>query len=238
MVRSSAVAFSIVILPSDDVESVLNAAFEFVDDVFGRAAQQERHAVGVVALDVEQAGLGVTADPTGAEVGVGRGVEVGDDLGTEDLLEEAHVGLLRPADRQDTLLGQQILGEVVDALLTEHHVGARRDDLIDLLAELFLLAVEELLELVGVVDVDRGVRVGLLDLDGVVQQEDVRRIELDGHVVVDGVLVDDRAVEEFGLRGGLAGLGLDLDELQVDDVGAVVGLDGDGPDRVDDELCQ
>ena len=38
----------------DDVERVLNAAFEFVDDVVGGAVQEERDTVGVLALDVEQ----------------------------------------------------------------------------------------------------------------------------------------------------------------------------------------
>ena len=71
------------------VDSVGDGALEFVDDVLGRAAKQDRHAVGVLALDVEQAGVGVTGERPGAEVSVRRGVEIGDDFGAEDLLNKA-----------------------------------------------------------------------------------------------------------------------------------------------------
>ncbi len=46
----------------DDVERVVDAALEFVDDVVGRATEQEGDAVGVLALDVEQFVLLVAGD--------------------------------------------------------------------------------------------------------------------------------------------------------------------------------
>jgi len=129
-----------------------------------------------------------------------------------------------------------VLGEVVDALLAEDDVGPALDDLVDLVAKLLLLLVEELLELVGGVDVDGGVDVGLLDLDRVVEEEDVGRLERRRHVVVDGVLVDDGAGEELGLAGRASRVGLDVQVREVDDVRAVVRLDGDALHRAHDEV--
>jgi len=72
--------------------------------VLGGAVQQEGDAVGVLALDVEQPLLGVTADRTDREVVGGERIEVADDGRAEDVLEEGQVGLLRPADGEDALL--------------------------------------------------------------------------------------------------------------------------------------
>jgi len=55
----------------DDVECVGSAAFEFVNDVVGRATEQQRDAVAVDALDVEQIVVVATGDRSLAEV-VGR----------------------------------------------------------------------------------------------------------------------------------------------------------------------
>jgi len=110
---------------------------------------REGDAVGVLALDVEQPLLGVTADRTDREVVGGERIEVADDGRAEDVLEEGQVGLLRPADGEDALLREVVLGEVVDPLLTEDHVGARFDDFVDFVAELLFFPIEEALELVG-----------------------------------------------------------------------------------------
>ena len=61
-----------------DVERVRDAAFELVDDVVGRASEDERDAVGflVEALDVEQLVLGVAPDAPSPEVVGGERVEV------------------------------------------------------------------------------------------------------------------------------------------------------------------
>jgi len=131
-----------------------------------------------------------------------------------------------------------VLGEVVDPLLTEDHVGARFDDFVDFVAELLFFLIEEALELVGRLDVDGGVNVGLLDLDRVVEEEDVRVLEVGRHVLVDRVLVDDGTREQAGLSGRAAGARLDVEVRQIDDVRAVVGLDGDALNRADDEVSE
>jgi len=220
------------------VQRVLHAAFEFVDDVVGRATQEQRDAVGVLvgALDVEQPLVLVARDRTLPEVGLAGRVEVGDDVRTEQFLQELDVGLLGPLDREDALLSEVVLGHVVDVLLAEQDVRAGGLDLVGHLLELFFLLVEEVLELARVVDGELGVHIGLVELDGSVHQQHLGVFDRGRHLLVDGVFVDDRAFEQFGVAGGAPGLGLDVEVLEVDNVVAGVGLDGDRVDGVDDDL--
>jgi len=173
----------------------------FVDDVVGGGAQEQRDAVGLVTgtLDVEQALGLVAADGAAAEVVSGGRADVRDDVGAEHLAEELDVGLLGATDGQDALLGEVVLGHVVDALLAEDDVGAGVDDGVDEFLKLRFLLVEEVLELARVVDGELCVDFGLVEFDGVVEQEDVGVVEVGRHPLVDGVLVDDGAFDELRL---------------------------------------
>jgi len=99
------------------------------------------------------------------------------------------------------------------------------------IAELLLFLVEELLELVGVRDVDFGVDLRLLHFDGAVEQRHVGVLDREGHVLVDALFVDDDALDELGLVDGAADDLLDGDVVRVD---AVVVLNRE--DGVDDEF--
>jgi len=181
----------------DHVERVGDSPFELVDHVVGRTPEQEGHAVGLLALafDVEQLVGVVPANRAVPEIVFARRIEIRNDPRAEDLAQELHVGFLRPAHGQDTLLREEVLGEVVDALLTEHYIGAGVFDPLDLLAQLAVLLVEEVLELVGARQRDLGTSFCLFDLDGLAQQHDGGVLDVGWHIVVYRVLRDHRAVE-------------------------------------------
>ena len=124
-----------------------------------------------------------------------------------------------------------MLGEVVDPLLTEDHVRAALLHLVDHPMEHVLLLGQERVELARVVDLDLRVDLGLLDLEGRVQEGDPGLGDPRGHPRVDLLLVDDDALDERRV-GHLAALLLDeLDVVQVDGV-APVGLLGHRGDRL------
>jgi len=108
-----------------------------------------------------------------------------------------------------------VLGEVVDTLLAEDDIGAGADDLVDHIPEHRLFLVQEGLELVGGGDLDLGVDLSLLDLDGRVQEGDLGVLDLLGHVGVEPFLVDDHAVDELGIGDAAAHLLLHGDVVHV-----------------------
>ena len=92
---------------------------------------------------------------------------------------------------------------------------------VDHLLQHALLLVEEGLHLGRVGDLDLGVDLGLLDLQGDVEQGDLGLLDPLGHGRVDRFLVDDDAVDELGVVHGTAVLLDDLDVVHVDDPLAV-----------------
>src|SRR6056297_903496 len=86
-------------------------------------------------------------------------------------------------DRDDVLLCEVVLGHVVDAAVDEDDVSTGVGDLLGHLAQLGLFLFEELLELVGVGDVDLGVDLGLFDFEVAVDDRDVGVLGEVGHVL-------------------------------------------------------
>ena len=128
-----------------------------------------------------------------------------------------------------------MLCEVVDSLLAEDDVGSDRLDLVDHPPQHVLLLHEEVVELVGVGDLDLCLDLGLLDLECCIDQCDLCVLDLLRHCRVDGFLVDDESLDELGLLHRGSGLLDCLDVVQVRSVLAVVVLLDDRLDCVDDE---
>ena len=129
-----------------------------------------------------------------------------------------------------------MLCEVVDSLLAEDDVGSGLLDGVDHVLQGLLLLGDELAEHLGVGDLDLCVDLGLLDLEGGVDQGDLGVLHELGHGRGDGLLVDDESFHELGLLHVGSGLLDGLDVLQVGGVLSVLVLVENGLDGVDDHL--
>ncbi len=200
-------------------QGIVEGAVSLGHHVLGPAPDEDGDGHGVLAAGDE--GEGVLAElplldgARSAQVLLRDLLQVVDDPGAGGLGQLLHVGLLDPADGEDAVLGQVVLGQVVDALLAEHHVGASVLEVVHHTLEGGLLLVQEGLEREGVVDLDLGVHLGLLDLQGLVDQGDLRVLLVLGHAHMGRLLVDDDALDELGVADGTALL---LDDLDVVDV--------------------
>ena len=130
-----------------------------------------------------------------------------------------------------------MLCEVVDSLLAEDNVCSGLLDVLDHLPQHVLFLLEECVELGGVVDLDLCIDLGLLDLEGCVDQCDLCVLDDLGHCAVDGLLVDDESLDELSLIHGCSGLLDGLDVVEVDGVLSVLLL-CNGLDCVDDESAE
>src|SRR5208337_1695639 len=84
-------------------------------------------------------------------------------------------------------------------------------------------------------DVDLSVNLGLLELDGCVEEKDLCTGDLLWHGRVHALLVDENSFNNLGVLDAAAGLFLDLDVIDVDSpIG--VGNHGDSPDNEFTEL--
>src|SRR5581483_4930622 len=185
----------------DDADRVFERALDLVHDVLGAAAQEHAHGARVLALGDEGhlvvADLALLHEARVAKVLLAEVVEVAHDRGAGRLLELLHVALLDAAHGVDASLREEVLREVVDALLDEDDVRAGLDDLVDLRAQDALFLVEEALEGAGARDLDLRVDLGLLDLEGDVEEGDLRALDALGHAVVDALLVHDDALDHL-----------------------------------------
>src|SRR5881296_3458314 len=124
------------------------------------------------------------------------------------------------------LLGEAevVLREIVDALLAEDHSRAALPHDLDHALQHRLFLVEEGLELGRVRDLDLRVDLGLLDLEGRVDEGDLRVLDLAGHPGVHAFLVDDDPVDQLRVRDRTALLLDDLNIVIVDEVRPVGSL--------------
>ena len=194
---------------------------DLVDDVLRAAANQDRDRLRLLAARDERhlvlADLPLLDEVGMAEVLRRHVVEVDDELPAGRLRELLHVALLRPPDRVDALLGEVVLDEVVDPLLADDDVRAHLLDRVDVGLQRGLLLGEERLHLVRVVDPDLRGELCLLDLEGPVQEHDLRVPHELRHPRVDPLLVQDDPVHELGVRQGPAVLLHDKDVVDVRD---------------------
>src|SRR5881628_3522235 len=209
----------------DDARRVLEGPLELVDHVLRAAAQENRDRLRVLASRHERhlvvANL-LLVDLLGeAQVVLRQLVELRHDLATGRLRELLHVRFLDPAHCVDLLLRQVVLREVVDALLAEDHGRAALPHDLDHALQHRLFLVQKGLELGRVRDLDLRVDLGLLDLEGRVDEGDLGVLHFARHPGVHALLVDDDAVDQLRVRNGSALLLDDLNVVIVDEVRSV-----------------
>lgn len=173
-------------------------------------------SVGVGALDHEGDGLGIAdlldesvlllaelllVDEAGPAEDVG-GQVVDAVLGdaAADELQALHVAALGAAQGEDAVLGQDVEGERVDALLVDDDEGLlgvaaadlvlELDDALQLGVDEAALALDQLLALLGARVEEARVDLGLLVLETHVHGQDVGVLEALGHVGVAGAVVE------------------------------------------------
>ena len=181
-------------------QGVFHGPVQLIDHVLGSAAEDNGHGLGVLALFDEGhllvADLSLLNEACLPQVFCRQVVDAGDNpsaCGTRQLL---HVALLDAANCVDAGLGQEVLGQVIDAFLTEDDVSAGLDDGVYHALEHGLFLVQESLQLIGRCDLDLGVDLGLLDLDGCIEHSDLGACDFLWHIGMEPVLIDHHAVYE------------------------------------------
>src|SRR3989449_1693555 len=226
----------------DDAGRVLEGPLELIDHVLRATAQEDRDRLRVLAPRHERhlivADLLLVHLLRKAEIVFRQLVELRHDLAAGRLRELFHVRLLDPAHRVDLRLREVVLREVVDALLAEDHGRAALPHDLDHALQHRLFLVEEGLELGRVRDLDLRVDLGLLDLEGRVDEGDLRVLDLAGHPGVHAFLVDDDPVDQLRVRDRTALLLDDLNVVIVDEVRSVGFLLGDRRDRLHGDVRQ
>ena len=146
------------------------AKIALVNDPLGASPDQDSHCLGVLApfdedplvlLDLPLLDVGRVPQVRRRKV-----FEVVDHSCAGGLRQLGHVGFLGPPDRQNPCLRHVVLGDVVNPLLADDHVRPHFYDLVDHPLQHLRLLVQELLHHGRVVDVQLGVELGLLDLEG------------------------------------------------------------------------
>src|SRR5947209_8124420 len=224
-----------------DSKRIVQDPLDLVDHVLGAAPDQDGDRPCVLAArderHVVRADLSLFDEVRTAQFLRREVVEVRDDPRTGRLRELLHVALLHPANRVDAFLGEEVLGDVVDPFLTQDDVGTGRLDLIDHRPQGLLLFIEEHLKLRRIADPDLLVHFGLLDLEGAVDERDLRIAHELRHPRVDALLVEDDSIDERRVREVAAVFLLDQDVVNVR---AYLARDlfDDGLDRVDGDVGQ
>ena len=206
----------------------------------GSSPYEDGDGLGVLASG-DEGHLLVADEPELDAVGCSEVVgaefaDLADDVGVAGFGEPLHIALLHAAAGVDAFPGEEVLCEVVDSLLAEDDVGSGLLACVDHGLEGVLLFLDELGEHLGVGDLDLCVHLGLLDLEGSVDECDLGTLDYLGHGGGDGLLVDDETFDELGLFHVGSGLLDGADVLQVGEVLALVVLLDDGLDSVDDHL--
>src|SRR5213594_4587992 len=226
----------------DYARRVLEGPLELIDHVLGASAQEDRDRLRVLAARHERhlviANL-LLVDLLGeAEVVLRELVELRHDLAAGGLRELLHVRLLDAAYCIDLLLREVVLREIVDALLAEDHSRAALPHDLHHALQHRLFLVEEGLELGRVRDLDLRVNLGLLDLEGRVDEGDLRVLDLAGHPGVHAFLVDDDPVDQLRVRDRTALLLHNLNVVIVDEVRSVGSLFRDRRHRLHGDVRQ
>src|SRR6266571_5075720 len=203
----------------DDARRVLEGPLELVDYMLGAPAQEDRDRLRVLASRDERhlivADFLLVHELRETEVVLRELVELRHDFAAGRFRELLHVRLLDAAYCIDLLLREIVLREIVDALLAEDHGRAALPH-----------------------DLDHRVDLGLLDLEGRIDESDLRVPHFAGHPGVHAFLVDDDAVDELRVRDRTALLLDDLDVVVVDEVRSVGSLLRDRRHRLHGDVRQ
>jgi len=161
-----------------------------------------------------------------------EGVDAADAVGVGGVDDRLHVVVAHAVEGDDAGLGEVGGDAVVDVTGDEDDVDAGVDERLGVALELGLLGLDGRVELVDAGDVVLGVDVALAYLQVGVDDADCCILDRAGHVLVDGLFLDDDAPSMRSVAGGGGtGLGPD-DDVVADDSVVAVGVS----DGVDDRL--
>ncbi len=184
------------------------------------ATQNDGHGLGVLALLDEghlvACDLPLLNQACLAQVVCSQVVNAGYNPSPGSASQLLHIALLHAPDGVDASLSQEVLGQVVNALLAEDHVGAGVCDSLDHILEHDLFLVQESLELIRGGDLDLGIDLGLLYLYGCVQEGDLGVGNLLGHRGMEPLLIDHHAVDDLGIGDASSNLLFHGDVIDID----------------------
>lgn len=192
------------------------------------APQQEGAALGMAALlDKGELVLanGHLTDLAGEAELVGVHILDGmDGRATAGQGQTLHVPSLGAAEAEDALLGKDVEGEGVDALLIDHNErlplladrSLEIDDRTAPLVEPLALGLHELLAFLGIGVEEAGLDLRLLVLKGHVARHDVAAVQDLGHVGMTSAVIEDEAIDEARVGAHLLLHVHDLDPVQVE----------------------
>mmetsp|Transcript_93546 Transcript_93546/g.195023 ORF Transcript_93546/g.195023 Transcript_93546/m.195023 type:complete len:317 (-) Transcript_93546:182-1132(-) len=130
-----------------------------------------------------------------------------------------------------------MLSQVGDTLLGDDDVRLNLDDVVADLLHLVLLLLKKLLPVSVLGDLDAGLALTLLVLQGAIQEDDARVLDDAAHSGVRDVLVEHHSIQDHGIRKLSTRQLLDLGvSLQVDLLAAVGVRDADSLRRFDGEV--
>mmetsp|Transcript_40509 Transcript_40509/g.95941 ORF Transcript_40509/g.95941 Transcript_40509/m.95941 type:complete len:203 (-) Transcript_40509:402-1010(-) len=116
-----------------------------------------------------------------------------------DARDAVVVRLAQPPEGGHAGLDEVVLGEVGDALLGEDHVRLVLQDRVHRRLDPVLLSLEKRLPVALVGDLHVGLRLPLLVLEGAVEEDNARVLDLPSHLRVRDVLVNHDALEHAAL---------------------------------------
>mmetsp|Transcript_6265 Transcript_6265/g.10799 ORF Transcript_6265/g.10799 Transcript_6265/m.10799 type:complete len:343 (+) Transcript_6265:64-1092(+) len=160
------------------VHRIIDGALDVVEDVLSAAAHHDRGDAALLLLLLEDHHLGA-ADllrghvVTRADLLLRRRTEANEGDGVDGSCGAAEVELGWDLDGHDVGALQEVQSQLPDVRPRDHHVHPRPRDLVDHLLELGLLRLGVVLELVGALDEDVALGLGLGDVDAAGEDGDL-----------------------------------------------------------------
>ena len=184
-------------------QGIFHRSVQLIHYVLSASSQDDGDRLGVLAfLDKGHllvADLSLLDQACSSQILLRQVMDAGDNPAASGASQLLHVALLDPAHSVDPLFGQEVLGQIIDALLAEYHIGTGLDYVVHHSLEHALFLIQEGLKLIWGCDLYLGIDLGLLDLNGRIEQGDLGPSYLLWHIGVEPVLVDDHAVNQLGV---------------------------------------
>ena len=207
---------------------VLEVALNLVEDVPGSAAEDDGARLGLLAVDEEgevllSQLLHLEEARAGADVLLLELLDAVHDGSAGGSRDAVVIRLPHPAKRGDARLAQVVGGEVAESLLRDHNVGLEGGDLRANALDPVLLHLEQHRPVLLLGDLDVGLVLTLLVLEGAVQEHNARVLDPALHPAGrDDVLVHHHSLQHAAVVDATAGDFLNLGVLlDVNLLGAV-----------------
>ena len=224
-------------------QRVVEVALHFVQDVPRRAAEDDGARLGLLAVDEEGEVLlaqllHLEQTGTGADVLLLELLDAVYDGGAGGSRDAVVIRLSHPSKRGDARFAEVVRGEVAEALLGDHNVGLERGDLRAHALDPVLLHLEQHRPVLLLGDLDVGLVLTLLVLEGAVQEHHAGVLDPARHPAGrDDILVHHHALQHAAVVDATAGDLLNLGVLlDVNLLGAVAVVHRDAHHGVERQV--